>query len=347
MDYNTMDCENLIYMNTLQQTRVITLKSRPIGLPSVDDFGFKTEEVPPLRPGEVLLKAVYISVDPYLRGKMSGTKVPRFEVGQAISSKLLAQVVDSKNDNFNPGDYVSHYLDWKEYQVSDGTGLVKVDDTVAPLTTNLGVLGITGLSAYFALLDIGQPQAGQTLVVSGAAGAVGSIAGQIGKLMGCRVVGIVGTDQKATLIKDTFGFDQAINYRTTADMPAAIAAACSKGVDIYFDNVGGPISDAVLARLNPYGRVAVCGTIATYNDTEPALSPSLLPLVVYKFLTIRGFLIADFAARFPEGLAQLAGWLREGKLTYAETIVKGFERLPEAFIGLFSGQNEGKMIVEL
>lgn len=334
-------------MNILQQSRVITLKSSPVGLPSVADFELKTEVVPPLRPGEVLLKAVYVSVDPYLRGKMSGTKVPRFEVGQAISSKLLAQVVDSKNDNFSPGDYVSHYLDWKEYQVSDGTGLVKVDATAAPLTTHLGVLGITGLSAYFALLDIGQPKIGETLVVSGAAGAVGSIAGQIGKLMGCRVVGIVGTDQKAALIKDTFGFNEAINYRTTADMPAAIAAACPKGVDIYFDNVGGPISDAVLASLNPYGRVAVCGTIATYNDTEPALSPSILPLVVYKFLTIRGFLIADFAARFPEGLAQLAAWLREGKLKYAETIVKGFERLPEAFIGLFAGQNEGKMIVKL
>lgn len=331
----------------MQRTRVITLKSRPIGLPRVDDFDLKTEEVPPLHPGEVLLKAVYVSVDPYLRGKMSGTKVPRFEVGQAISSRLLAEVVESKHENFSRGEFVSQYLDWKEFQVSDGTGLIKVDATAAPLTTHLGVLGITGLSAYFALLDIGQPQAGQTLVVSGAAGAVGSIAGQIGKLKGCRVVGIVGTDQKADLIKNKFGFDQAINYRTTADLPAALAAVCPTGIDIYFDNVGGPISDAVLASLNPYGRVAVCGTIANYNDTKPALSPSILPLVVYKFLTIRGFLIADFAGRFSEGLAQLTAWLNQGKLAYAETIVEGFERLPEAFIGLFEGQNEGKMIVKI
>ena len=165
--------------------------------------------------------------------------------------------------------------------------------------------------------------------------------------MGCRAVGIVGTDEKAALIKTKFGFDAAINYRTTADLPAALTAACPSGVDIYFDNVGGPVSDVVLTNLNPYARVAVCGTIATYNDTEPALSPSILPLVVYKFLTIRGFLIADFAARFPEGLAQLAAWLKQGKLTYAETIVEGFHRLPEAFIGLFEGQNEGKMIVKV
>jgi NADPH-dependent curcumin reductase CurA len=331
----------------MQQTKVITLKTRPVGLPKADDFERTTEVVPALHPGEVLLKAVYISVDPYLRGRMSGTKVPRFELGQPIASKVIAEVADSQNPGFRRGEFVSHYLPWKEYQVSDGTGLVKVDATAAPLTTNLGVLGVTGLSAYFALLDIGQPKAGETLVVSGAAGAVGSIAGQIGKLLGCRVVGIVGTKEKAVLIKDKFGFEEAVNYRTTTDMPAAIAAACPGGVDIYFDNVGGPVSDVVLASLNPYGRVAVCGAIANYNDQEQALSPSILPLVVYKFLTIRGFLIADFAARFPEGLAQLGAWLQEGKLTYSETIVEGFDRLPEAFIGLFAGQNEGKMIIKV
>jgi NADPH-dependent curcumin reductase CurA len=328
-------------------TRIITLKNRPVGLPQASDFELATEQVPALRAGEVLLKAVYVSVDPYLRGKMSGTKVPRFELGQPLNSKLLAEIVESRNDQFCQGEFVTHYLDWKEYQVSDGTGLVKVGATAAPLTTNLGVLGITGLSAYFALLDIGQPKAGETLVVSGAAGAVGSIAGQLGKLLGCRVAGIVGTDEKAALITGKFGFDAAINYRTTADMPAALAAACPSGVDIYFDNVGGLVSEVVLASLNPYARVAACGAIANYNDTEPVLSPSILPLVVYKFLTIRGFLIADFAARFPEGRAQLAAWLQQGKLAYAETIVEGFERLPEAFIGLFSGQNEGKMIVKV
>jgi NADPH-dependent curcumin reductase CurA len=331
----------------MQHTKVITLKTRPVGLPKKSDFDLTTEVVPALNPGEVLLKAVYISVDPYLRGRMSGTKVPRFEIGQPIASKVLAEVMDSKNTAFSRGEYVSHYLNWKEYQVSDGTGLVKVDAAAAPVTANLGVLGVTGLSAYFALLDIGQPRAGETLVVSGAAGAVGSIAGQIGKLMGCRVVGIVGTDEKAALIKGKFGFDEAINYRTVTDMTAALAAACPAGVDIYFDNVGGPVSDAVMACLNPYGRVAMCGSIANYNDTEQALSPSILPLVVYKFLTIRGFLIADFAARFPEGLAQLAAWLKQGKLTYSETIVEGFEQLPEAFIGLFEGRNEGKMLVKV
>ncbi|MGI4821617.1 MAG: NADP-dependent oxidoreductase [Janthinobacterium lividum] len=331
----------------MSQTKVINLKTRPVGLPQVSDFELITEEVPALRPGEVLLKALYISVDPYLRGRMSGTKVPRFELGQPVASKVIAEVADSKNPGFSQGEFVSHYLAWKEYQVSDGTGLAKIDATAAPLTTNLGVLGIAGLSAYFALQDFGQPKPGETLVVSGAAGAVGSIAGQIGKLRGCRVVGIVGTDEKAALIKDEFGFDAAINYRTTTDIPAAIAAACPQGVDVYFDNVGGPVSDAVMAQFNPYGRMVVCGAIANYNDAEQALSPSILPLVVYKFLTIRGFLAADFAPRFPEGLAQLAAWLKEGKLTYSETIVDGFEKLPEAFIGLFEGKNEGKMIVKI
>lgn len=340
MDYKTAE-----YI--MQQTKAIVLKTRPAGLPQVADFQLTIEEVPALGPGEVLLKAIYISVDPYLRGKMSGTKVPRFEVGQAIASKVIAEVVASKNEAFSPGEFVSHYLDWKEYQVSDGKGLVKIDATAAPLTTALGVLGITGLSAYFALLDIGQPKAGETLVVSGAAGAVGSIAGQIGKLLGCRVVGIVGTAEKEALITGKFGFDEAINYRTTTDLPGALAAACPQGVDIYFDNVGGAVSDAVLASLNPYGRVAACGAIANYNDTEPTLSLSILPLVVYKFLTIRGFLIADYAPQFGQGLTQLAEWLKQGKLTYAETIVEGFDRLPEAFIGLFAGQNEGKMIVQV
>ena len=326
------------------RTKVIVLKNRPAGMPVPDDFALIEEEVPVVQEGEVLLQTIYVSVDPYLRGRMSGTKNPRFELGAPLASKMIARVIKSKRSEYKQGDYVIHYLNWKEYQVSDGTGLMHIDD---PLSVYLGVLGVTGLSAYFALLDIGKPKAGETLVVSGAAGAVGSIAGQIGKIKGCRVVGIVGSDEKVALVTQQFGFDKAINYKTTPDIKAAIAQACPDGVDIYFDNVGGYISDAVIAQMNPYGRIPVCGTIANYNDTGVPMGPAILPQVVYKFLTIQGFLIADFTKRFPEGMSQLAEWISEKKLTYVETIREGFEQLPQAFLDLFEGKNEGKMIVKI
>lgn len=327
--------------------RFFVLKRRPVGLPAPDDFELRTAQVPQVPDGMVLLKAVYISVDPYLRGKMSGTKIPGFEVGAPISSKVIAQVVESKLDGFHEGQYVSHYLDWMEYQLSDGKGLSVIEPGAFPLSAYLGVLGVTGLSAYFALTDFAKPREGETLVVSGAAGAVGSIAGQIGKIMGCRVVGIVGSGKKADLIKGRFGFDDAIVYKSNPDIRPAIAKACPAGVDMYFDNVGGPVSYGVLSHINSYGRVVVCGTISNYNDVQPAVADDLLPLVVYKFLSIRGFLIADFASRFPEGIAKLGGWLTEGRLHYAETTEQGFDKLPGAFLGLFGGKNEGKMIVKV
>jgi len=329
------------------KNNTITLRNHPAGLPALTDFAFVEETIPVNDSGQLLLKTIYVSVDPYLRGKMSGTKTPRFELGQPLSSKLIAEVIDSKNDRFKKGDFVSGYLDWKEYLVSDGSGLTKIDAGAAPLSAYLGVLGITGFSAYFALLDIGKPRPGETLVVSGAAGAVGSIAGQIGKLMGLRVVGIAGTDEKVDLIRTKFGFDEAINYKKTPDLRSAIAAACPDGVDIYFDNVGGPISDAVIANINSYGRIPVCGTISNYNDNQQQTSPSLLPIVVYKFLTIRGFLIGDYAPRFPEASACLADWLSHGRLSFSETVAEGFRQLPAAFIGLFDGKNTGKMIVKI
>jgi NADPH-dependent curcumin reductase CurA len=329
------------------KNRKITLKNRPVGMPLLSDFNIEEELMPVSGEGEVLLKSVYVSVDPYLRGKMNGTHPPVFELNEAISSKIIAEVVESNNDSFKKGGFVSGYLNWKEYQVSDGKALQKIDSNAAPLSAYLGVLGITGLSAYIALMDIGKPGKGETLVVSGAAGAVGSIVGQIGKIIGCKVVGIAGTDEKIDLLKTKFGYDQAINYKSTPDMKATIAELCPEGVDIYFDNVGGSISDGVIANMNKYGRIPVCGTISNYNDVEEQTSPSLLPVVVYKFLTIQGFLIGDHAVRFPGVIAQLSAWLKEGKITYSETILEGFDKLPEAFIGLFEGRNEGKMIVKI
>jgi len=316
-------------------------------MPRLTDFEFISGPMPVNGINEVLLKTTYVSVDPYLRGKMSKTYSPPFELGAPISSKIIAEVINSNNSQFIKGDYVIGYLDWAEYQTSDGNGLMKIDPEAAPLSAWLGVLGTTGLSAYFALQDIGMPKVGETIVVSGGAGAVGSIAGQIGKIIGCRVIGITGSDEKTKLLKTKFGFDEAVNYKTTSDIKKAIAQLCPNGVDVYFDNVGGEISDGVIANLNNYARVAVCGSISGYNATEEQTGPRLLPLIVYKRLSIRGFLIADYADRFPEGITQLSAWLKEGKLTYSETIVQGFNKLPQAFIGLFEGKNEGKMIVEI
>lgn len=315
-------------------------------MPGAENFEFDTEVIPAIGKDEFLLKTILVSVDPYLRGKMATTHDP-FEIGDPISSTIMSEVIETNNEKFQKGDLVIGYRAWKEYQRSDGTGLAKIEPTKVPLTAWLGVLGVTGLTAYFALADIGRPKPGETLVISGAAGAVGSIAGQIGKIMGCRVIGIVGSAAKQDLIKGKFGFDGAINYRAVPDMTQAIAAACPDGVDIYLDNVGGGISDAVIANLNDNARVPVSGAISNYNDIDLQTGPRLLPLVVYKRLLIRGFLIADFAPRFEEGRAQLLNWLSEGKISYAETIINGFDRLPEAFIGLFEGKNEGKMIVKI
>jgi NADPH-dependent curcumin reductase CurA len=342
MDYYTM----VLIVNHMKN-RKITLKNRPVGMPLLSDFNIEDELMPVSGEGEVLLKSAYVSVDPYLRGKMNGTHPPIFELNEPLASKVIAEVVNSNHGNFKKGDFVSGYLNWAAYQVSDGKALQKIDSNTVPLSAYLGVLGITGLSAYIALMDIGKPQKGETLVVSGAAGAVGTIVGQIGKIMGCKVVGVAGTDEKINLLKTKFGFDEAINYKTTPDMKAAIKELCPEGVDIYFDNVGGSISDGVITNMNSYGRIAVCGTISNYNDIEEQTGPSLLPIVVYKFLTIQGFLIGDHAVRFPGVRAQLAAWLKEGKITYSETILEGFDKLPEAFIGLFDGRNEGKMIVKI
>ena len=264
-----------------------------------------------------------------------------------IKSGIIAEVLDSTHASFKKGEFVFGNLDWKEYQASNGDGLTKIDKTVSPLTSYLGVLGMTGLTAYLGLTEIGIPKSGETLVVSGAAGAVGSIVGQIGKIMGCMVVGITGSNPKSELLKSKFKFDQAINYKTTPDLSEAIQKACPNGVDIYFDNVGGEISDAVLENINKHARLPVCGYISLYNETKQPMGPRLQPIILTKSATMRGFIVGDFSAKFPVARKQLTTWLQEGKLTYAETIVHGFENIPQAFIDLFEGKNDGKMIVKI
>jgi NADPH-dependent curcumin reductase CurA len=328
----------------------ILLKNRPDGKPVISDFEFVTEKSDlKTNEGEILLETVYVSVDPYLRGRMSDAKsyIPSFQLNKPIQSGVIAKVVDSKNENFVVGDYVFGMLDWKTKQVSTGEGLLKVDASKAPLNTYLGILGLTGLTAYLGLNQIGKPVAGETLVVSGAAGAVGSVVGQIGKILGLRVIGIAGTDEKIDMLNTKFGFDAGINYNTSKDIISDIAKAAPNGVDIYFDNVGGPISDAVLFNINRFARIIVCGAISVYNNKEVPKSISVQPFLIKKSALMQGFIISNYAEKFPEAMTHLSGWLAEDKLTYTETIVKGFDNIPSAFIDLFDGKNKGKMIVKI
>jgi len=333
-------------MNT---TRTINLKSRPKGKPELTDFDFTTSEIPELQEGEVLLSSKYVSVDPYLRGRMSDAPsyIPPFELNKPIASGVIAEVLESKNRNFSKGDHVSGMLQWKETQVAKVDGLLKVDPKKAPLSAYLGILGMTGLTAFLGLTEIGRPKKGETLLVSGAAGAVGSVVGQIGKILGLRVVGIAGTDEKVEMLKSEFGFDEAINYNTTKNMNEAIAKACPEGVDVYFDNVGGEISEAVLFNINKFSRTVNCGAISVYNNTELPKSISVQPFLVKKSSSMQGFVVFDFADKHPEGIKQLAEWLHQGKLKYTETIKEGFENIPQAFLDLFEGKNKGKMVVKL
>ncbi|WP_143310952.1 NADP-dependent oxidoreductase [Chitinophaga vietnamensis] len=331
----------------------ILLASRPKGLPTSANFKFVDTELPAPQAGEVLVKPVYFSVDPYMRGRMNEGKsyIPPFEVGMPITSGCVAEVSSSQDERFQAGDMVMlatsrPLMPWATAIVYPAEQLRKVDSSI-PLTYYLGLLGMPGLTAYFGLMDIGKPKAGETVVISGAAGAVGIVVGQIAKLQGCRVVGIAGGADKVKMLTDQFGFDAAIDYKNNKDMKAAVAAACPNGVDIYFDNVGGEISDAVMLNLNFHARVPLCGQIALYNATELPNGPRPQPLLVTRSILMQGFVIGNYASRFEEGFKALFAWVKAGKLKYTETVEEGFDHLPEALLGLFSGRNSGKMIVKV
>ncbi|MEH6778692.1 NADP-dependent oxidoreductase [Maribacter arcticus] len=330
-------------------TKSIILKQRPVGTPNLVDFELKQlDKELNISEGEILLKSTYISVDPYLRGRMSEAKsyIPPFEIGQPMSSGVVAEVIASKNDNYKKGNFVAGILPWKTQQISNGEGLQKVDKEKAPLSAYLGILGMTGLTAFLGLHEIGKPKKGETLVVSGAAGAVGSVVGQIGKILGLYVIGIAGSDEKVNMLTSELGFDHGINYKTTKDMKSAIQKAAPNGVDIYFDNVGGPISDAVLFSINRFARMVICGAISVYNNTELPTGLSVQPFLVKNSALMQGFIVSNYADKFPEAMKHLATWLGEGKLTYKETIVEGFENTPQAFLDMMAGKNKGKMIVK-
>jgi hypothetical protein len=329
------------------KTQAILLASRPTGAPTAAQFQFESRELPAPTAGQVLLKTLYVSVDPYMRGRMSAAKsyVAPFEVGQPITGGAVAEVVASQNDELPVGSVVVGVLPWQEYSLSDGQGLNRVPAGPAPISYYLGLLGVPGLTAYFGLLDICQPKADETVVVSGAAGAVDIVVGQLAKIHGARVIGTAGSDEKVAYLK-TLGFDEAINYKT-ADIPAALAAAAPNGIDCYFDNVGGAITDAVYDRLNKHARIAVCGQISTYNATETPVGPRPEGKLLKTSTKLQGFIVSDYLSRWPEGVRQLGEWYGQGKLKFEETITEGFDQIPAAFLGLFRGENTGKALVKV
>ncbi|MCY7916404.1 NADP-dependent oxidoreductase [Bacillus vallismortis] len=328
----------------------IQLARRPQGVPVHEDFRFETIQVPEPKQGEVLVKTLYVSVDPYMRGRMQDTKsyVEPFALDEALSGGVIAEVV-SDGEHLKKGDIVIGNLGWQEFSAVSESALRKIDTSLAPASAYLGILGMTGLTAYFGLLDIGRPKEGETVVVSGAAGAVGSTVGQIAKIKGARVVGIAGSDEKIAYLKQELQFDEAINYKTVDDIQKALADACPNGIDVYFDNVGGPISDAVMNLLNEFARIPVCGAISSYNAESEAddMGPRVQSKLIKTKSLMQGFIVGDYSDRFPEGAKQLAEWLKDGKLHYEETVTEGFENIPDAFLGLFKGENKGKQLIKV
>jgi NADPH-dependent curcumin reductase CurA len=333
----------------MSTNKQIILASRPQALPTVDNFSIVESPLPQPMDGELLLRTLYISVDPYMRGRMNDRKsyVPPFQVGKVITGGTVSQVVESKSDGFKKGDIVVGSSSWALFSTVEAAQATKINPDLAPISTALSILGMTGLTAYFGLLDIGQPKVGETVVVSGAAGAVGMIVGQIAKLKGARVIGIAGSEEKRDYLINELGFDAAVNYKTSTDIAAELREACPNGVDVYFDNVGGRISDAVLSLVNKYARIPVCGQISMYNSEQVDVGPRVQGLLITYSVLMKGFTIGDYAPRFPEGITQLTQWLVEGKLKYAENIIDGFENTPQAFLGLFAGENLGKQVVKV
>ena len=325
------------------------LAERPAGEPDMDSFELNETDVPAPDPGELLVRTRYLSVDPYMRGRMRDVEsyAEPWDVGDALRGGIVGEVVESESDAYDEGDLVTGEGRWADYATLDAGDVAPVDPSVADPEAYLGVLGMPGRTAYFGLLEVGEPKPGDTVVVSGAAGAVGSVVGQIAKRNGCRVVGFAGSDEKTAWLTEDLGFDAAINYKATDDYRAALDEAAPDGVDVYFDNVGGPITDAVFTQLNLDARVAVCGQIAHYNDEEVPTGPRKLPQVIPIRARIEGLLVGDFATRFGEASEQLSRWVATDELAHRETVVEGLENAPDAFLGLFSGDNIGKQVVRV
>jgi NADPH-dependent curcumin reductase CurA len=328
-------------------SREIRLVARPKGFPGEDLFELAETPIPEPGEGQLLVRNAYFSVDPYMRPRMNDVRsyVAPFTLGEPMVGGAVGRVELSRNDRYAEGDWVVHGLGWREWALSDGSGMRRIDSAVAPVSSFLGVLGMPGLTAYYGLFELGQPQEGETVFVSGAAGAVGSAAGQMAKIAGCRVVGSAGSAAKIEWLRE-LGFDAAFDYRKHP-VREALAAAAPEGIDVYFDNVGGDHLEAAIGALHTYGRVAACGSVSRYNDVEPSPGPRNMFMVVTKRLRIQGYIITDHYDRYPEFFERASEWVREGKLRYRETVVEGIDNAPRAFLGLLRGENIGKMLVKV
>ncbi|KQO71703.1 NADP-dependent oxidoreductase [Methylobacterium sp. Leaf89] len=332
--------------------RRIVLAARPHGEPNASHFRLEEARMPVAKAGEVLLANRWLSLDPYMRGRMSAAKsyAEPVAIGDTMVGATVAEVVESQHPDYRVGETVVGFGGWQDFAVSDGRGLRRLDPDAAPVTTALGILGMPGMTAYTGLLNIGKPKAGETVVVAAATGPVGSLVGQIAKRRGARAVGIAGGPEKCAFLRDTLGFDAAIDHRAE-NFPDALAAACPDGIDVYFENVGGAVFDAVLPLLNNFARIPVCGLVSGYNATElppgPDRVPVLMRAILSKRLHVQGFIVWDFAAQESAFLQEVGAWLRDGLVVHREDIVDGLEKAPEAFAGLLQGRNFGKLIVRI
>ena len=335
-----------------EQNLQVLLASRPSGRPTPDNFEFVQAPIPSPGEGQILLRIRYLSLDPYMRGRMSAAKsyAASVEIGQVMEGGTVAVVLESRHPEYAAGDTVLSYSGWQSYALSDGTDLRKLDPQQAPLTTALGVLGMPGFTAYSGLLTLGQPKPGETVAVAAASGPVGSAVGQIARIKGARAVGIAGGPEKCALVRDVFVFDAVVDHRSPT-FAEDLKAACPDGIDVYFENVGGKVWDAVFPLLNNFARIPVCGLVAQYNSTGPFDGPDRLPVlmreVLTKSLTIRGFIQREFHAQRPAFYREMAQWIAEGRVKYQEDIVEGLENAPDALVGMLEGRNFGKLIVQV
>ena len=324
------------------------LKARPIGEPSADTWEYTESELPSITDGELLIKIEYISVDPAMRGWLNDAKsyIPPVQIGEVMRAGTVGKVIESKHEKFVVGDYVAGHSGVQSYAVSDGTGLHKVDPNLAPLSYYLGVLGMPGMTGYFGLLKTGEPKAGETVVVSGAAGAVGGLVGQIAKIKGCRVVGIAGGAEKCKFLVDELGFDAAIDYKNE-NVKKALKETCPKGVDVYFDNVGGDILNDVLTQINLHARIVICGAISQYNTTTEVKGPSNYLSLLVNRARMEGIVVFDNIKEYPTAMKDIAGWIQSGDIKVKDHIVEGIETFPDTLMMLFKGENFGKLVLKV
>jgi NADPH-dependent curcumin reductase CurA len=335
-----------------ETARRIVLASRPEGEPRPSDFRLEEVPVPQPGPGEVLLRTRWLSLDPYMRGRMSDAPsyAKPVDIGGVMEGGTVSEVIASNNERFAPGDIVLGRTGWQTHAVSSGQGLRKLDPKVAPVSTALGVLGMPGMTAYTGLLEIGKPKPGETVVVAAASGAVGALVGQIAKIKGARAIGIAGGPRKCDYVKNELGFDACLDHRAP-DLATRLAAACPDGIDVYFENVGGTVFEAVFPLLKPFARVPICGLISQYNAASPSAAaisvPQVMRATLTKRLTFRGFIVSDFVAHHEDFLREMSGWLREGRIKYREDVTDGLEQAPQALIGLLRGENFGKRLIRV